>query len=172
MRSLADGFVRPEPCARARHRRQHSIAPAQPRRPGERRAVRRRSGAALLVPSERATSGVRGVHLASDGAAYDLIPDSGGRQPASVRGRPRARRHAHPYPRRAGRVQPRGEDDGGRCPQGARAADITIDDIDYFVPHQANMRIIGAAQRQLGVPDEKCCPPSRSTPTALRPPFH
>jgi 3-oxoacyl-[acyl-carrier-protein] synthase III len=34
-------------------------------------------------------------------------------------------------------------------------ADVSIDEIDYFVPHQANGRIIAAAQRQLGVPDAK-----------------
>src|SRR5690606_14174389 len=41
------------------------------------------AGAALLVPSERETAGVRGVHLASDGSAYDLIqvPAGGSRQP-------------------------------------------------------------------------------------------
>jgi 3-oxoacyl-[acyl-carrier-protein] synthase-3 len=32
---------------------------------------------------------------------------------------------------------------------------MTIDDIDLFVAHQANARIIEAAARRLGVPDEK-----------------
>lgn len=34
-------------------------------------------------------------------------------------------------------------------------ADITIDDVDVFVAHQANARIIESAARRLGVPDEK-----------------
>ncbi len=32
---------------------------------------------------------------------------------------------------------------------------VTIDDIDVYVPHQANMRIIDHATRKLGVPSEK-----------------
>ncbi|MBA3746042.1 MAG: ketoacyl-ACP synthase III [Solirubrobacterales bacterium] len=34
-------------------------------------------------------------------------------------------------------------------------AEITVDDIDVFVAHQANARIIEAVARDLGVPDEK-----------------
>jgi 3-oxoacyl-[acyl-carrier-protein] synthase III len=33
--------------------------------------------------------------------------------------------------------------------------DLTIDDIDWFVPHSANMRIIEAIANQLGIPMEK-----------------
>lgn len=34
-------------------------------------------------------------------------------------------------------------------------AGLTVDDIDLFVPHQANTRIIDAAVRRLGLPDSK-----------------
>jgi 3-oxoacyl-[acyl-carrier-protein] synthase-3 len=34
-------------------------------------------------------------------------------------------------------------------------ARMTVDDIDLFVAHQANARIIETAARRLGVPDEK-----------------
>ncbi|MBZ0164971.1 MAG: ketoacyl-ACP synthase III [Notoacmeibacter sp.] len=34
-------------------------------------------------------------------------------------------------------------------------AGITADDIDWFVPHQANKRIIDGSARKLGIPDEK-----------------
>lgn len=34
---------------------------------------------------------------------------------------------------------------------------LTIDDIDAFVPHQANVRIIEAVAERLGLPAEKCC---------------
>ncbi|MEO8361079.1 MAG: beta-ketoacyl-ACP synthase III [Vicinamibacteria bacterium] len=34
-------------------------------------------------------------------------------------------------------------------------AGLTNDDIDLFIPHQANIRIIEAAQARLGLPDEK-----------------
>jgi 3-oxoacyl-[acyl-carrier-protein] synthase III len=36
-----------------------------------------------------------------------------------------------------------------------RACDRTIDDIDVYVPHQANVRIIDHAARKLGVPKER-----------------
>jgi len=34
-------------------------------------------------------------------------------------------------------------------------AGMTVEDVDLFVPHQANIRIIDAAARRLGVPDER-----------------
>jgi 3-oxoacyl-[acyl-carrier-protein] synthase-3 len=35
------------------------------------------------------------------------------------------------------------------------AAGVTADDIDWFVPHQANVRIIDASAKKLGIPSEK-----------------
>jgi 3-oxoacyl-[acyl-carrier-protein] synthase-3 len=35
------------------------------------------------------------------------------------------------------------------------ASGCTADDIDWFVPHQANVRIIDASARKLGIPSEK-----------------
>ena len=35
------------------------------------------------------------------------------------------------------------------------AADLTVDDVDLYVPHQANVRIIDHAVRRLGFPEEK-----------------
>jgi 3-oxoacyl-[acyl-carrier-protein] synthase-3 len=35
------------------------------------------------------------------------------------------------------------------------AASLTVDDIDWFVPHQANIRIIDASAAKLGIPAEK-----------------
>ena len=32
---------------------------------------------------------------------------------------------------------------------------VTIDDVDLYIPHQANMRIIDHATRKLGVPSER-----------------
>lgn len=37
--------------------------------------------------------------------------------------------------------------------QALEAAGITVDDLDLFVPHQANMRITDAMARQLKLPD-------------------
>ncbi len=113
------------------------------------------AGAALLVPSDRATAGVRGLHLASDGAAYDLIqiPAGGSRQPFVDGLGPDATlmhiRDGRAVFTRAVKMMTEASH------KALALAGLTLDDIDYFVPHQANARIIGAAQRQLGVPDRK-----------------
>jgi 3-oxoacyl-[acyl-carrier-protein] synthase-3 len=36
-----------------------------------------------------------------------------------------------------------------------RDAGLTVDDVDQFVFHQANLRIINSVQKQLGIPAEK-----------------
>ena len=45
----------------------------------------------------------------------------------------------------------------------------TIDDIDWFVPHQANRRIIDGVARKIELPPEKPLSPLTATPT---PPLH
>ena len=37
------------------------------------------------------------------------------------------------------------------------AAGLKLEDIAWFVPHQANARIIDAAAKRLGIPPERCC---------------
>lgn len=113
------------------------------------------AGAALLGPSERATAGVRGVHLASDGSAYDLIqvPAGGSRRPF-VDGLPADATLMHVRDGRA--VFTRAVRMMADAAEKALAqASLTAGEIDYLVPHQANARIIGAVQRQLRVPDDK-----------------
>jgi len=113
------------------------------------------AGAALLAPSERAMAGVRGVHLASDGSAYDLIqiPAGGSRKPFVDGLGPDAPlmhiRDGRAVFTRAVKMMT------DASHKALARAGLAVDDIDYFVPHQANARIIGAAQRQLGIPDRK-----------------
>jgi 3-oxoacyl-[acyl-carrier-protein] synthase-3 len=112
------------------------------------------AGAALLVPDEGSHSGVRGVHLSSDGSAYDLIkiPAGGSRQPFA----PGLAADATLMQISNGRaVFTRAVSMMVHAAKTALArAGLTLSDIDRFVPHQANSRIIGAVQRSLGVPDE------------------
>lgn len=113
------------------------------------------AGAALLVPSDREGSGVRGVHLTSDGAAYDLIqiPAGGSRTPFAEGLPPDATlmhiRDGRAVFSRAVKIMT------ASAEAALSRAGLTVGEIDYFIPHQANSRIIGAAQRQLGIPDEK-----------------
>jgi len=44
---------------------------------------------------------------------------------------------------------------GDACHRLLDLAGLTIEDIDLFVPHQANLRIIESAAKKLGLPDEK-----------------
>lgn len=113
------------------------------------------AGAVLLAPSERRDVGVLGAKLATDGAGYDLIKIAAG-----------------------GSRRPFGPDvpaedflmtiaDGravfakavALMVETARAAldqaGLTADDIDVFVPHQANARMMAAAAHQLAIPEEK-----------------
>jgi len=41
------------------------------------------------------------------------------------------------------------------CREVLSAADLTPEDVDWLVPHQANLRIINAVGHRLGIPDEK-----------------
>jgi len=113
------------------------------------------AGAALLSPSERTTAGVRGVHLASDGSAYDLIkiPAGGSRQPFAGDLPPDATlmhiADGRAVFSRAVRLMTEAAE------KALVRSGLTLDEIDRFVPHQANARIMAAVQKALGVPDTK-----------------
>lgn len=113
------------------------------------------AGAALIGPSERDTAGVRGAHLTSDGSAYDLIqvPAGGSRRPFAD-GLPADATLMHVRDGRA--VFSRAVRMMTEAAEAALArSGLGLEDMHYFVPHQANARIMGAVQRQLGVPDAK-----------------
>lgn len=153
--ALADGFVR-------LHRRPVLVVAANilSRRidPNEKASAvlfADAAGAAVLAPTDRADTGVRAVELAADGAAYDLIkiPAGGSRRPFS------------PDLTRA--------DVTMKLSDGpvvfAKAVDMMADasrkvlatagldaaDIDHWVPHQANSRIITATRKRIGISEEK-----------------
>ena len=48
---------------------------------------------------------------------------------------------------------------------------ISMDDIDLFVLHQANLRILQSIGKRLKVPEEKIPPMFRNTETCLPPVF-
>ena len=45
---------------------------------------------------------------------------------------------------------------------------VAVDDVDVYVPHQANVRIIDHARRKLGIPEERSSSTSTGTATRLR----
>ena len=42
------------------------------------------------------------------------------------------------------------------CREVLEAAELTTDDVDWFIPHQANQRIIEAVGKRLGINDDRC----------------
>lgn len=113
------------------------------------------AGAVLVAPDERATSGIRGIELATDGASYDLIqiPAGGSRRPFSMVADPAETLMQI----RDGRAvfQKAVEMMAGTSERALANAGIGLGDIRYCIPHQANARIIGAVQKKLGLADER-----------------
>jgi 3-oxoacyl-[acyl-carrier-protein] synthase-3 len=113
------------------------------------------AGATLIAPSERKRAGVLGQHLTSDGSAYDLIkiPAGGSRKP-----------FGEDVPRMETLMRLAGGRRvfskatammAGSSRQAIEAAGLSASDVDHWIPHQANSRIIGAVQKKLGLADDK-----------------
>ncbi len=112
------------------------------------------AGAALLRPSTQGF-GVLASYLGADGSGADLLklPAGGSRLPASH----------DTVNRRLHYIQMNGPEVfkfavrmmGDACLKALEIAGLDKRDVDVFVPHQANWRIIDAAARRLGVPEER-----------------
>jgi len=107
---------------------------------------------ALVVQAEQSNgeTGERGIlstHLHTDGRYYDLLYVDGGPSSTQTTGHlrmqgPEVFRHA--VAKLAEVVD-----------EALKANDLSIDDIDWLVPHQANKRIIDGTARKLGLPPER-----------------
>jgi 3-oxoacyl-[acyl-carrier-protein] synthase-3 len=109
------------------------------------------AGAVVLSPSDRVGSGVQGAQLAADGSGYGLIriPAGGSRAPFG----PDVPIEDTQMILSDGRaVFARAVELMVSCSRAALAkANLSIEDIDCFIPHQANGRITAAVAQQLGV---------------------
>ena len=112
------------------------------------------AGAAVVVPT-RSSGGVVSMYLGGDGHFFDLLilPAGGSRLPAS----PETLKHRLHYTKMQGnelfkiavRIMV-------ECAEKAlKAARLKKRDVDLLIPHQANLRIIRAVGKRLGLPDEK-----------------
>jgi 3-oxoacyl-[acyl-carrier-protein] synthase III len=100
------------------------------------------AGAVLLGASDdTAGPGLLGVDLGGDGSAVDILGIADREAFVHMDGREVFRRAT------------RGVVDS--CTAALQRAGATADDVDVFVPHQANLRIIEAAANRLGVPMDK-----------------
>lgn len=108
-------------------------------------------GAVVVAPTRREGTGVLGVTLESDGQYYDAIKIAGGgsRTPFSdvtTADETKMRmRDGRTVFRQAVEIAARTSD------AALEAAGCVVDDIDYWVPHQANARIINASQTRLQI---------------------
>jgi 3-oxoacyl-[acyl-carrier-protein] synthase-3 len=107
---------------------------------------------ALVVQAEKSNgeAGERGIlstHLHTDGRYYDLLYVDGGPSSTQTTGHlrmqgPEVFRHA--VAKLAEVVD-----------EALKANDLSIDEVDWLVPHQANKRIIDGTARKLGLPPER-----------------
>lgn len=111
------------------------------------------SGAAVLVETKKES--FLSCFLGSDGSLNDLlvVPAGGSRMPASVAtvksGLHSMKMKGNELFKLAVRIMVNAAE------QALKRAQLTIDDIDLFIPHQANIRIINAVAQRLNLPEEK-----------------
>lgn len=110
---------------------------------------------ALLLQASDARGGVLSFTLGADGSGGDLLilPGGGSRHPASAETVAQKLHYARMNGREVFRFATRIM--GHAAKEAIRAARLKIDDIDLFIPHQANMRIIESAAKHLKLPMDK-----------------
>jgi 3-oxoacyl-[acyl-carrier-protein] synthase-3 len=99
--------------------------------------------------------GLLGFDLFSDGAGCEgiIVPAGGSVRPASHE---TVDEHLHTIKMLGAEVFKYATRQMGESAVAAlRNAGVTVDDVDQFVFHQANLRIITHVQKELGIPDEK-----------------
>lgn len=112
------------------------------------------AGAVILEACENGR-GVLTTHLGSDGSAYEVLhlPRGGSREPYTIEN----------FDEDAYTIYMSGPELFKRAvikfvevtQEALDATGLTMDDIDLFVPHQANARIIEAAGQRMGIAPEK-----------------
>ncbi|MGH7889868.1 MAG: beta-ketoacyl-ACP synthase III [Thermodesulfobacteriota bacterium] len=112
-------------------------------------------GAGAVVLNESEIPGILSISLGSDGDAWQLLymPGGGSRIPASEES-VKARHH---YLKMEGSevFKEAVKAMESASIEAIRRADITPDEIDLFISHQANYRIMEAVRRRLDIPPEK-----------------
>ena len=108
------------------------------------------AGAVVLEAQDEAQAGQRGVistYLRTDGRMHDLLYVDGG--PSQTGSVGKVRMIGNAVFRQAV------EHISGAMLEACARAGMSIEAVDWFVPHQANQRILDGVARRLGVPVEK-----------------
>ena len=112
------------------------------------------AGAAVVSASE-GERGILSTHLHSDGSLADLIvvPGGGTRMPPSEEMMSERSQYIKMKGNETFKVAVRTLEEVAR--ETLAAHHLTVQDLDLYVPHQANLRIIKAVAERLGLPLEK-----------------
>ncbi|MDF0668649.1 MAG: ketoacyl-ACP synthase III [Nitrospira sp.] len=110
---------------------------------------------AVVVSASDGERGILSTHLRSDGALCELImvPGGGSRTPPSEKVLAERLQYIKMKGNETFKVAVRTLEDIARTTLSAN--NLRIEDLDLYVPHQANMRILKAVMERLGLPSEK-----------------
>ncbi len=112
------------------------------------------AGAAVLGPCEPG-EGILGTYMRSDGSLADLlyIPAGGSRCVTSLESIERKDHFIKMKGDGVFKYAVRAMEEAAQ--QVLEQAAVSLESVDVFIPHQANVRIIDAVQQRLGLPDHK-----------------
>ncbi|MGH7427373.1 MAG: beta-ketoacyl-ACP synthase III [Candidatus Methylomirabilaceae bacterium] len=112
------------------------------------------AGAVVLSPSE-GERGILSSHLHSDGSLWDLIcvPGGGSSIPPSEKMLAERLQYMKMKGNETFKVAVKTLEEVAR--EALSANQLAVEDLDLYVPHQANLRIIKAVAERLGLPMEK-----------------
>jgi 3-oxoacyl-[acyl-carrier-protein] synthase-3 len=112
-------------------------------------------GAGAVVLSKSDTPGIMSITMGANGSQWQLLymPGGGSRIPASEES---LKNRAH-FLKMAGQevFKEAVKAIESSSLEAIRLADLTPGDIDLFIPHQANYRILEAVRKRIGLPEEK-----------------
>lgn len=112
------------------------------------------AGAVVLTAAE-GERGILSSHLHSDGSLWELIcvPGGGSRIPPSEKMLAEGLQYMKMKGNETFKVAVKTLEDSAR--EALSANNLSVEDLDLYVPHQANARIISAVAARLGLPMEK-----------------
>ena len=105
------------------------------------------AGAVVVTPDEE--HGVLGTHLGADGSLGHILRVTGGISEGQVRGNPFLEMDGQAVFRLAVRAL------GESAQKLLAESGVGAEDLDWYVPHQANMRIINALADKIGITRER-----------------
>ena len=110
---------------------------------------------AVVLQGVEGEGGILSSHLGADGSGADLlvVPAGGSKRPASPTTYHDGEHFIHMDGREVYRFATRIMAKASR--EALEAARLSIDQVALFIPHQANIRIIESAAKELGIPKER-----------------